>query len=144
MFDFGWQEFMMIAFVLVLVVGPKDLPKVLRSFSKITGQARSVAREFTKSLEEVAGEADVKGVKQMVADIKSGNLEDMAKIVDDKITPDVKSAGEAVELSSIKENMRSVQDAAKIISQTQSEVIRTSETPDAADTLTSPSPRDKA
>ena len=32
MFDFGWQEFMMIAFVLVLVVGPKDLPKVLRGF----------------------------------------------------------------------------------------------------------------
>ena len=38
MFDFGWQEFMMIAFVLVLVVGPKDLPKVLRGFSKIIGR----------------------------------------------------------------------------------------------------------
>ena len=35
MFDFGWQEFMMIAFVLVLVVGPKDLPKVLRGFTKL-------------------------------------------------------------------------------------------------------------
>ena len=45
MFDFGWQEFMMIAFVLVLVVGPKDLPKVLRGVSKITGQARQMARE---------------------------------------------------------------------------------------------------
>ena len=32
MFDFGWQEFMMIAFVLVLVVGPRILPKVLRGF----------------------------------------------------------------------------------------------------------------
>ena len=62
MFDFGWQEFMMIAFVLVLVVGPKDLPKVLRSFTKITGQVRKMAREFSKSLEDGAGEADVKGV----------------------------------------------------------------------------------
>ena len=33
MFDFGWQEFMMIAFVLVLVVGP-NLPKVLPAFQK--------------------------------------------------------------------------------------------------------------
>ena len=33
MFDFGWQEFMVIAFVLVLVVGPKDLPRVLRAFT---------------------------------------------------------------------------------------------------------------
>ena len=142
MFDFGWQEFMMIAFVLVLVVGPKDLPKVLRSFSKITGQARSVAREFTKSLEDVAGEADVKGVKQMVADIKSGNLEDMAKIVDDKIAPEVKSAGDAAELSSIKENIQSVQDAAKIMNQKQAEAISSSETPNAADA--SPSQQDKA
>ena len=142
MFDFGWQEFMMIAFVLVLVVGPKDLPKVLRSFSKITGQARSVAREFTKSLEDVAGEADVKDVKQMVADIKSGNLEDMAKIVDDKIAPEVKSAGDAAELSSIKENIQSVQDAAKIMNQKQAEAISSSETPNAADA--SPSQQDKA
>ena len=142
MFDFGWQEFMMIAFVLVLVVGPKDLPKVLRTFSKITGQARSVAREFTKSLEDVAGEADVKDVKQMVADIKSGNLEDMAKIVDDKIAPEVKSAGDAAELSSIKENIKSVQDAAKIMNQKQAEAISSSETPNAADA--SPSQQDKA
>ena len=144
MFDFGWQEFMMIAFVLVLVVGPKDLPKVLRSFSKITGQARSVARDFTKSLEDVASEADVKGVKQMVADIKSGNLEDMAKIVDDKIAPEVKSAGDAAELSSIKENIQSVQDAAKIMNQTQAKVVSSSETPDAPDAPPSPSQQDKA
>ena len=134
----------MIAFVLVLVVGPKDLPKVLRSFSKITGQARSVARDFTKSLEDVASEADVKGVKQMVADIKSGNLEDMAKIVDDKIAPEVKSAGDAAELSSIKENIQSVHDAAKIMNQTQAEVVSSSETPDAPDAPPSPSQQDKA
>ena len=144
MFDFGWQEFMMIAFVLVLVVGPKDLPKVLRSFSKITGQARSVAREFTKSLEDVAGEADVKGVKQMVADIKSGNLEDMAKIVDNKIAPDVKSAGDAADLSSIKENIQSVQEAAKIMSQTPADAISSSETSNLVDTPSSPSQQDKA
>ena len=114
MFDFGWQEFMMIAFVLVLVVGPKDLPKVLRSFTKITGQVRKMAREFSKSLEDVAGEADVKGVKQMVADLKTGNLEDMARVVDDKILTDPQAAGNSADLSEIKENIQAVQDAVTV------------------------------
>ena len=127
-FDFGWQEFMMIAFVLVLVVGPKDLPKVLRSFTKITGQVRKMAREFSKSLEDVAGEADVKGVKQMVADLKTGNLEDMARVVDDKILTDTKAAGNSTDLSEIKENIQAVQDAAKTLSDAQADVTNT-ETP---------------
>ena len=128
MFDFGWQEFMMIAFVLVLVVGPKDLPKVLRSFTKITGQVRKMAREFSKSLEDVAGEADVKGVKQMVADLKTGNLEDMARVVDDKILTDTQVAGNSADLSAIKENIQDVQDAAKTLSDAQADVTNT-ETP---------------
>ena len=128
MFDFGWQEFMMIAFVLVLVVGPKDLPKVLRSFTKITGQVRKMAREFSKSLEDVAGEADVKGVKQMVADLKTGNLEDMARVVDDKILKDTQAAGNSADLSEIKENIQAVQDAAKTLSDDQADVT-SSETP---------------
>jgi len=82
MFDFGWQEFMMVAFVLVLVVGPKDLPKVLRGFTKFTRQARHMAREFTQSLEEVGADDNIREVKTMVADLKSGNLEDMAKAID--------------------------------------------------------------
>ena len=128
MFDFGWQEFMMIAFVLVLVVGPKDLPKVLRSFTKITGQVRKMAREFSKSLEDVAGEADVKGVKQMVADLKTGNLEDMARVVDDKILTDTQVAGNSADLSEIKGNIQAVQDAAKTLSDAQADVTNT-ETP---------------
>jgi sec-independent protein translocase protein TatB len=127
-FDFGWQEFMMIAFVLVLVVGPKDLPKVLRSFTKITGQVRKMAREFSKSLEDVAGEADVKGVKQMVADLKTGNLEDMARVVDDKILIDTQAAGNSAGLSEIKENIQAVQDAAKTLSDAQADVTN-NETP---------------
>ena len=87
MFDFGWQEFMMIAFVLVLVVGPKDLPKVLRGFTKVTGQARKMAREFTQSLEDVAADSDMKDVKTMVSDLKSGNLDDVARLVDDAVKP---------------------------------------------------------
>ena len=113
MFDFGWQEFMMIAFVLVLVVGPKDLPKVLRGFSKITGQARQMAREFTRSLEDVASDGDMKEVKSMVADLKSGNLEDMARIVDDTVKPELSSASKEGSLAGLREDIEAVKSAGR-------------------------------
>ena len=113
MFDFGWQEFMMIAFVLVLVVGPKDLPIILRGFSKVTGQARQMAREFTRSLEDVTADSDMKEVKSMVADLKSGNLEDMARIVDDTVKPELDSASKDGSLSGLREDIEAVKSAGR-------------------------------
>ena len=113
MFDFGWQEFMMIAFVLVLVVGPKDLPKVLRGFTKVTGQARQMAREFTRSLEDVASDSDMKDVKTMVSDMKSGNFDDMARVMDDTIKPELTSASQNNDLSSLREDIEAVKSAGR-------------------------------
>lgn len=112
MFDFGWQEFVMVAFVLVLVVGPKDLPKVLRGFTKFTRQARQMAREFTQSLEDVGADDNIREVKSMVADLKSGNLEDMARIVDDKdVTSELGKIKDDVDITSIGKEVKEVQRA---------------------------------
>ena len=112
MFDFGWQEFVMVAFVLVLVVGPKDLPKVLRGFTKFTRQARQMAREFTQSLEDAGADDNIREVKSMVADLKSGNLEDMARIVDDKdVTSELSKIKEYVDIASIGSEVKKVQRA---------------------------------
>ena len=112
MFDFGWQEFVMVAFVLVLVVGPKDLPKVLRGFTKFTRQARQMANEFTRSLEDVAADNYISDVKSMVADLKSGNLEDMARIVDDKeVTSELSKIKEDLDVAGLKGEVNKVQKA---------------------------------
>ena len=116
MFDFGWQEFMMVAFVLVLVVGPKDLPKVLRGFTKFTRQARQMAREFTQSLEEVGADDNIREVKTMVADLKSGNLEDMAKAIDgdgEGIGSELGKIKEDIDLNQIGQDVREVQKAGR-------------------------------
>ena len=81
MFDLGWQEFMMVAVVLMLVVGPKDLPRILRSFSKAMRKAKYMAREFTSSLEDVAHQDDIKDMKNMMSDLKTGNFDDMANMI---------------------------------------------------------------
>ena len=97
MFDFGWQEFLVVAFVLVLVVGPKDLPKVLKAFTKFTSQARRMSSEFSRSLQEMANDEELKDVKKVLQDAKSGDFEEISEIFDDNVSKDIKSVGKELE-----------------------------------------------
>ena len=58
MLDIGWSELLVIAVVLIVVVGPKELPGVLRTFGKWMGKARSLSREFQNNLNQLAREVD--------------------------------------------------------------------------------------
>ena len=53
MFDIGWQELFVIGAITIIVVGPKDLPRVLMQVTKYVRKARSIAREFQSSIDEV-------------------------------------------------------------------------------------------
>lgn len=64
MFDLGWFEMAVIGALLLVVVGPKDLPKVLRTVGYWVGKARSMAREFQRSLDQYAKEAELDDVKK--------------------------------------------------------------------------------
>jgi len=66
MFDLGWFELAIVGALLLIVVGPKDLPKVLRTVGIWTGKARKMAREFQKALDEYAKDAELDGVKKAV------------------------------------------------------------------------------
>ena len=61
MFDFGvgYTELLVIAVVALIVVGPKDLPKLLRHLGQFTASVRRMASEFQRHLDEVAREAEV-------------------------------------------------------------------------------------
>ena len=106
MFDLGWQEFLMVAVVLVLVVGPKDMPRIMRSFSQVMRKAKSMAREFTTSLEDVANEADVKKILQ---DVKEGEFDDMANLLDGDIKDVANDMKDAAGVDDIKRDVESVQ-----------------------------------
>jgi len=66
MFDIGWFEMAVIGALLLVVVGPKDLPKVLRTAGYWMGKARSMAREFQRSLDQYVKEAELEDVKKSV------------------------------------------------------------------------------
>ena len=63
MFDIGWSEMAVILMVALIVIGPKDLPRVARTIGKWTGKARGMAREFQRSLDDMAREAELQDVK---------------------------------------------------------------------------------
>jgi len=113
MFDLGWSEFLIIGFVLMMVVGPKDLPKVLKMFTKITSQARSMAREFASSLEDATKDSEMGDVKKFVTDLKSGNLEDMATIIDDDTKDELKKIKSSASVDEISDDVKQLQKTAK-------------------------------
>ena len=83
MLDIGGCEFLIVAFVLLMVVGPKELPKMLRGFTRAMRQVRSMASEFTRGMEDLATDSELGDLKNTIADVKSGNLTGIA----DKIDP---------------------------------------------------------
>lgn len=56
MFDIGWGEFFLIGVVALIVVGPKELPGLMRTVGQYAGKARMMAREFQRTLEQAANE----------------------------------------------------------------------------------------
>jgi sec-independent protein translocase protein TatB len=73
MFDFGigYTEIAVIAIVAVIVIGPKDLPKVLRAFGRTMGKLRGMAREFQGHLDQAMKEAGLEDVKKEVQNLRS-------------------------------------------------------------------------
>jgi len=71
MFSFGWGEIFLIFIVVVIVVGPKDIPKFLRQIAKLTKSIKKVSREFRSSLDQIAQESDLKEVKDSISEVKN-------------------------------------------------------------------------
>lgn len=73
MFEVGWSEILVIMIVVIVVVGPKDLPKMLRAFGKATAKMRSVAGEFQRQFDAALKEAELDDLKKSIDTLRSMN-----------------------------------------------------------------------
>ncbi|NTF31648.1 Sec-independent protein translocase protein TatB [Rhizobium skierniewicense] len=73
MFDIGWSELLVIAVVLIVVVGPKDLPPMIRAFGKTMAGLRKMAGDFRSQFDEALKEADMDDVRQTISDVRNLN-----------------------------------------------------------------------
>ena len=73
MFDFGigYTELIVIAMAAIIVIGPKDLPRVLRAFGKTMAKMRGMAREFQGHLDSAIKDAGLDEVKKDLQSIRN-------------------------------------------------------------------------
>ena len=69
MLDISWTEFLLIAVVALIFIGPKELPSVLRTMGQWTRRVRSMASDFQSQFQEAMREAEMADLKKHVDDI---------------------------------------------------------------------------
>lgn len=84
MFDIGWPELFVVAAVTLVVVGPKEIPNVLRNVMGWVKKARSLATEFQTGVDEMVREAELDKLKD---ELTEGGDMDFAKEMEDALDP---------------------------------------------------------
>ena len=92
----GFEEMVMLVLVAIIVIGPKDLPLMMRKFGRFTGKMRAMAFEFKQGIDELGRQAELDELRKEVQALKSSTgLEDIKREFEqDRIAleSDVKSA----------------------------------------------------
>lgn len=71
--QFGFTEFILIAIVALVVVGPKDLPMMMRKLGQFVAKARAMANEFRAAFDDIARQAELDELRQEIEDLKNDN-----------------------------------------------------------------------
>ncbi len=89
MFDIAWSELALVGAVALIVIGPKDLPKVMRVMGQWTRKARLLAGEFQHNFDELVRQAELDEVRKQVqsvnpAAVKQKFQQEMETLIDPK------------------------------------------------------------
>jgi sec-independent protein translocase protein TatB len=104
MLDIGWPELAIIALITIIVVGPKEIPRVLRTVTQIMRKVRGMASEFQSGIDELAREAELDDLKKDIEKTASRDLAgDLEKSIDP--TGEVTKSMREIE-TSVKEDPR--------------------------------------
>ena len=71
MLSFGWSEIALVVVVVVIVVGPKELPNLLRQLGTFSKSLKKASRQFKNSLNELSEEGDLKDIKKSFSEFKN-------------------------------------------------------------------------
>ena len=70
MFSLGWMEISIILIITVIVVGPKEIPTVIKFLKSITSGLGKLSREFKTTVNEISHIEEVKDIKKEILDTK--------------------------------------------------------------------------
>src|ERR1700743_130910 len=93
MLDLSWSHIVILLIVALVVVGPKDLPRLMRIVGQWTGKARAMANEFRKSFDDMARQAELDELRKEIENLKNERpLADVEKDLGSIIPDDMKSS----------------------------------------------------
>lgn len=75
--QFGLGEMVLIVLLAIIVVGPKDLPKLMRTLGGLMAKVRAMGQEFRDAFDEMDADDEIKALREEIAQMKSlGYLDD--------------------------------------------------------------------
>ena len=82
--QFGFTEFMLVAIIALIVVGPKDLPLMMRKLGQFVAKGKAMAREFQSAFDDIARQAELDELRKEIQDLRRENalteaVEDLKK-----------------------------------------------------------------
>ena len=84
MFDIGWSELLILAVVAILIVGPRDLPRMMGAVGKYAGKLRRTANEFKAQFDDAIRESELDDLRKELEEVREANpINDIKKSVTD-------------------------------------------------------------
>src|ERR1700689_2526659 len=133
MFDLSLTEFLLIGVVALIVIGPKELPAVLRTVGQWTRKVRRMAADFQGQFQEAMREAEMGDLKKQVDDLAQG-VKNYDPLKD--VKADVEAAGRDIQASlEQKPEKTTLAEAVTPAAADEAEVIVTATAPVAPDAI---------
>ena len=133
MFNLGWTEILIIATIAIIIVGPRDLPGMLRSAGQLIGRMRRIAGDFQKTFNDAIKDAErqvgVDEIRKGVDSVKQLNpVNDLKKTISvgNLINPDRKEEGKTDVKISIKPTSNNIEESEKTENATPANVFNQS------------------
>jgi sec-independent protein translocase protein TatB len=114
MFDIGGWEFLIIVVVAILVIGPKDLPGMIRSVMGWVRRARELASEFQSGIDDLAQEVELEKIGEEFRDsvVLEGN-NNIGNTIRDEIGHSIDPSGEMIE--NYKDAKQAIEDDLEVV-----------------------------
>ncbi|GBF25827.1 sec-independent protein translocase protein TatB [bacterium MnTg02] len=95
MFDIGWSELLIIAAVAIIFVGPKDLPRMLRTVGQTVGKFKRMAGEFRTQFDDALRDSELQELNETIGDIrKSSRMDELGGVLREEVDKINKIASE--------------------------------------------------
>lgn len=90
----GFSEMIILAFLAIIVVGPKDLPKLMRSIGSFMAKIRAMGQEFKSAFEEMGEATEMNELRREIEELK--NMGKLSNLSDDAFKEDMRRLDEEI------------------------------------------------